>query len=64
MVTREWMLVVNRAKPHYNGIQVNSLGYLGLMFARDADQVREINEKTPLEILSSLGVNQSYKSKV
>lgn len=50
------MLMVNRSKACYGNINVNSLGYLGMLFAATSEQLKEINEKSPLEILNSLAV--------
>ena len=56
VVTKEWMLMVNRSKSHCGQIQVNSMGYLGMLFAGNSDQLKEINDKSPVEILNQLAV--------
>jgi len=57
VVTKEWMLVVNRSKACYNNkIQVDALGFLGLLKVDQQDDIKEIKEKTPIELLNSLGV--------
>lgn len=51
-------MMVNRSRPYYghSQIQINSLGYLGLLFAKDSSQLTEISEKSPLEILNQLAM--------
>jgi ATP adenylyltransferase/5',5'''-P-1,P-4-tetraphosphate phosphorylase II len=58
VVTKDWMMMVNRSRPYYgqSQIQINSLGYLGLLYAKDSSQLSEISEKSPLEILNSLAM--------
>mmetsp|Transcript_6596 Transcript_6596/g.4760 ORF Transcript_6596/g.4760 Transcript_6596/m.4760 type:complete len:97 (+) Transcript_6596:805-1095(+) len=34
IITRHWMLIVLRTKPSIQGIEVNSLGYIGLMYTK------------------------------
>jgi ATP adenylyltransferase len=38
MVTKDWMMMVLRSAPSYQGVPVNSLGYLGLLFGKNEDQ--------------------------
>ena len=67
VVTRDWMMMVNRSKAQLGSIQVNSLGYLGLLFAGNSDQLNDIRDKTPIEILTQLAVPVSsigLKSKI
>ena len=56
IITKEWMLVVNRSKPAAGHIHINSLGFLGLLYGANPEQIREIYDKKPLEILSQVAV--------
>jgi len=38
MVTKDWMMMVLRSAPNYQGVPVNSLGYLGLLFGKNEEQ--------------------------
>jgi sulfate adenylyltransferase (ADP) / ATP adenylyltransferase len=37
MVTKDWMMMVLRSAPNYQGVPVNSLGYLGLLFGKNEE---------------------------
>ena len=51
LVTPEWMLLVPRSAEHADGVAVNSLGFAGSLFVRDAQQletVRRTRQMAPL----------------
>ena len=54
MMTNEWMFIVLRQAAEYKGINVNSLGFLGLLFATDETQYKILTEKKPIEFLQAL----------
>jgi ATP adenylyltransferase len=51
LLRRGWMLLVPRAREHYQGISINSLGYAGSLFVRDAVELRRVEETGPMRIL-------------
>jgi ATP adenylyltransferase/5',5'''-P-1,P-4-tetraphosphate phosphorylase II len=50
------MLMVNRSKPSDGQVHINSLGFLGLLYGGNRDQLKEIRERKPLDILASVAV--------
>jgi ATP adenylyltransferase len=51
MVTKDWMMMVLRSGHSYQGVPVNSLGYLGLLYSRN-DEMKEIFQRIqPIELL-------------
>ena len=38
VITKDWMFMVIRRKANHNGILCNSLGYIGLVYAKDEEQ--------------------------
>lgn len=55
LLTREFMLIVPRAKEFYQGISINSMGFAGSMFVRDRDQLARILAMGPLRFLQAVG---------
>jgi ATP adenylyltransferase len=56
MVTKDWMMMVLRSGHSYQGIPVNSLGYLGLLYSKN-DEMKEIFQRIqPIELLQALSV--------
>jgi ATP adenylyltransferase/5',5'''-P-1,P-4-tetraphosphate phosphorylase II len=49
-------MVVNRSRLQVGQVKVDALGYLGLFTATTMQEVQQIREKTPMEILSLVGV--------
>jgi ATP adenylyltransferase/5',5'''-P-1,P-4-tetraphosphate phosphorylase II len=56
MLTKEWMFIVLRKQPEIQGLNVNSLGYLGMLYAHNEEQAKVIAEKKPMEILNTLAI--------
>ena len=54
MITKEWMLVVNRSQATAVDIPIDSLAFLGLLYAKTPEQAKDIYERKPLEILTSV----------
>ena len=50
------MLVINRSQATAGDIPIDSLSFLGLIYAKTPEQAREIYERKPLEILTSVAV--------
>ncbi|CDW83302.1 atp adenylyltransferase [Stylonychia lemnae] len=61
VVTPEWMFMVIRQKPHHENIPCNSLGYLGLMYAKNEEQRDKIVEIKPIEMLKELAAPMDFK---
>lgn len=54
LVTREHAWVVPRQQAWYGPVNVNALGYAGLLLAADADQARLIREDRPLAVIGAV----------
>lgn len=55
LVTPQWMLLVPRSAEQTDGIAVNSLGFAGSLFVRDAGQLAAIRRIGPMTLLSRVG---------
>jgi sulfate adenylyltransferase (ADP) / ATP adenylyltransferase len=51
LVTHDWMLLVPRSAPGFEGIEVNSLAYAGALFARDDEGMRTVRRLGPMAVL-------------
>ncbi|MBB2932360.1 ATP adenylyltransferase family protein [Paraburkholderia silvatlantica] len=56
LVTRRWMLVVPRTTECVEGIPVNSLGFAGSFFVRDAAQLQTLARLGPMTALERVSV--------
>lgn len=56
LVTPRWMLLVPRSAECAAGIPINSLGFAGSLFVRDADQFDELRRIGPMTALCRVGV--------
>jgi ATP adenylyltransferase len=56
LVTHEWMLVVPRARDRFEGISINSLGFAGSFFVRDAKHANAIVAANPMSVLASVAL--------
>jgi sulfate adenylyltransferase (ADP) / ATP adenylyltransferase len=56
LLTRRWMLVVPRTTERVEGISVNSLGFAGSLFVRDAAQRRALVQLGPMAALGRVAV--------
>ncbi|MEB3224250.1 MAG: DUF4922 domain-containing protein [Synechococcus sp.] len=54
LVTRRWMLLVQRAQDQYAKIPVNSLGFAGALLVRNQTQLTFLKQLTPLQLLSKV----------
>ncbi|WP_321909153.1 ATP adenylyltransferase family protein [Paraburkholderia sp. J11-2] len=56
LVTRKWMLVVPRTAECVEGISVNSLGFAGSFFVRNAAQLQTLTQLGPMTALERVSV--------
>ncbi|QGZ54321.1 ATP adenylyltransferase family protein [Paraburkholderia acidiphila] len=56
LVTRQWMLVVPRTAECVEGISVNSLGFAGSFFVRNAAQLQTLTQLGPMTALERVSV--------
>ena len=54
LATKEWMLIVPRSHESFSSISINSLGFAGSLFVRDREQIKLLEEITPMTILSKV----------
>jgi len=55
LVTPGWMLLVPRSAEHADGVAVNSLGFAGSLFVRDAQQLETVRKTGPMTLLRRVG---------
>ncbi|WP_044107638.1 ATP adenylyltransferase family protein [cyanobacterium endosymbiont of Epithemia turgida] len=58
LVTREWMMIIERSQASYKSIPVNSLGFAGTFFVKNQKQMEQLKELTPLRILQNVSKNK------
>ena len=56
LVAREWMLLVPRSREHFGTVSVNALGFAGALLVRNADEMQQVKDCRPLEVLRSVAV--------
>jgi ATP adenylyltransferase len=54
LATREWMLLVPRARERFGTISVNALGFAGSLFVRDADELAALRAAGPIAALRAV----------
>ena len=54
LVTKEWMTIVPRSQESFSSISINSLGFAGSLFVRDREQIKLLQEITPMTVLSKV----------
>lgn len=54
LMTREWLLLIPRTQEHCAQISVNSLGFVGSLFARNDLELSQIRELGPMTILKTV----------
>ena len=54
LATKEWMLIVPRSHESFPSISINSLGFAGSLFVPDREQMKLLQELTPMKILSKV----------
>lgn len=58
LVTREWMLIIPRAQECFKSISVNSLGFAGSLFVKDAAQMQLLKAYTPMTVLQNVAISR------
>lgn len=56
LATSKWMLLVPRRAEKADGIAVNSLGFAGSLFVRDAQQLDAVRKMGPMTLLQRVGL--------
>jgi ATP adenylyltransferase len=59
LLTREWMLFVPRTRAHWRGIPVNALGFAGALLVHDREQLSNLREAGPMQLLRGVAVGRS-----
>ncbi len=54
LVTRDWMMLVPRAREHWEAISINAMGFAGSLFVRDEAQLQRVREVGPMRILAAV----------
>lgn len=54
LATREWMLVVPRAREKFAGISVNALGFAGSLFVKDEAEAARVRASGPMNVLAAV----------
>lgn len=54
LLTRRWMLAVPRSQEGYQGISVNSLGFAGSLLVKNAEQLQQLRQLGPMELLKAV----------
>lgn len=55
LMTRRWLLLVPRSTECFEGISVSALNFAGSLFVRDEHQLRIVEERKPLTVLTDVG---------
>jgi sulfate adenylyltransferase (ADP) / ATP adenylyltransferase len=55
LCTREWMMIVPRLLPGWNGVEINSLGFAGALLVRNDEQAERLKALGPMTFLSQVG---------
>ena len=56
LVTRDWMMLVLRSQPSFEGIAINSLGFSGSLLVRNASELEHLRTIGPMTVLKNVGV--------
>lgn len=56
LVTREWMLIVPRARGQWRGIPINGLGFAGALFVPGREELDVVRREGPLRVLAHVAV--------
>jgi sulfate adenylyltransferase (ADP) / ATP adenylyltransferase len=55
LCTREWMMLVPRSLPEWNGVEINSLGFAGALLVRNSEQADGLKAIGPMAFLAAVG---------
>jgi len=61
LVTREWMLLVPRAREKIESISINSLGFAGSLFVFDNAALQRVHEIGPMQVLKGVVEEQTLQ---
>ena len=56
LITRDWMIGIQRSQASYQGIHVNSLGYAGWLLVKTPEALARLQQITPLTVLTKVGL--------
>ncbi len=56
LVTRDWMMLILRSQPSFEGIAINSLGFAGSLLVRNASELEHLRAVGPMNVLQNVGV--------
>lgn len=56
LMTQRWMVVIPRSQDEYAGISVNSLGFAGTLFVKNATQQQQLTQIGPLSLLTQVAI--------
>ncbi|MGM3307061.1 ATP adenylyltransferase family protein [Anabaena sp. WFMT] len=54
LATREWMLIIPRFQEEFESISVNSLGFVGALLVRNAEQMQLLKDLGPMNVLKKV----------
>jgi ATP adenylyltransferase len=57
LVTQQWMLLVPRTRGAFDSIAINSLGFAGLLLAKNAQSMQKIKAHGPITVLRNVSVS-------
>ncbi len=57
LATRDWMLVVPRARESWNSISVNALGFAGALLVRSENELSQLQRLGPMRLLREVTLN-------
>ncbi len=58
LATKNWLLIVPRARESFKSISVNSLGFAGSLFVRDHSALELLKQITPMNILRNVAIKK------
>jgi ATP adenylyltransferase len=56
LVTRDWMLLVPRAREHFETISLNAIAYAGGLLVRNDEEITVVRDHGPMAVLTAVGV--------
>ncbi|MRI34060.1 phosphorylase [Endozoicomonas sp. OPT23] len=54
LMTEEWLMIVPRTKGRFEGISVNSLGFVGLLLVKDQEACQKLRDASPSRVLKTV----------
>lgn len=55
LLTRQWLLIVPRSRESHLKINVNALGFVGTLLVHSKNQLQQLKELGPLQLLQIVG---------